>query len=54
MLLPKDFKIVKLSPEILGALIFMLLVNIIISLSFYYYYYYYYYYIYYYFNQDQV
>ena len=52
MLLPKDFKIVKLSPEILGALIFMLLVNIIISLSFYYYYYYYY--IYYYFNQDQV
>ena len=53
MLLSKDFKIVKLSPEILGALIFMLLVNIIISLSFYYYYYYYYY-IYYYFNQDQV
>ena len=52
MLLSKDFKIVKLSPKILGALIFMLLVNIIISLSFYYYYYYYY--IYYYFNQDQV
>ena len=52
MLLSKDFKIVKLSPEILGALIFMLLVNIIISLSFYYYYYYYY--IYCYFNQDQV
>lgn len=52
MLLSKDFKIVKLSPEILGALIFMLLVNIIISLSFYYYYCYCY--IYYYFNQDQV
>lgn len=52
MLLSKDFKIVKLSPEILGALIFMLLGNIIISLSFNYYYYYYY--IYYYFNQDQV